>query len=117
MSGPTIVSLVFRSIAAGGQQKEQRMNTQLISRMNDLPQTGENAVSAARMCYLEWVFALPNGQNPKEAARDMLEVIADQSRVSDCTAQFSELMRQTLVTVVGAGQRRGGRSRMQILMN
>jgi len=83
--------------------------TQILDGLEAMPETGAEADSAARLGFLEWVFASPGAATP-QAARDALATDAAQEASSPAARAFVGFLQAACVPVRGArGRTRRGR--------
>ena len=83
--------------------------TQILDGLEAMPATGAEADSAARLGFLEWVFAMPDAATP-QAAEAALQTEAAQEASSPAARAFVGFLRAACVPVRGArGRGRRGR--------
>ncbi len=81
-----------------------------------LAREGDAAEQAARLGFLEWVFALPPDASPQQAASRALDGLDPPEAPSAAAAAFLEFLEQaTRPSVVGATRRGGARGRRRAL--
>ena len=86
--------------------------TQILNGLETVPATGAEADSAARLGFLEWVFASPAAATP-QAARDALKTEAAQEASSPAARAFVGFLQAACVPM--RGSRSGGRRRGRVL--
>jgi len=75
--------------------------TQILDGLEAMRETGDEADSAARLGFLEWVFAMPGTATP-QAARDALSTAAAQEARSPAARAFVGFLQAACVPVRGA---------------
>jgi len=93
-----------------GEEKKTMSVTQILDGLEAMPATGDEADSAARAGFLEWVFATPGATTP-QAAREALETHAAQAASSPAARAFVGFLQAACVPVSGA-RGRAGRGRV-----
>jgi len=83
--------------------------TRIIDGLETLDLKGEDAAAAARLGFLEWVFAMPGAATPQDAM-DALDSPEAQNPGSAAAQAFVDFLREATCPVVRP-RARGGRAR------
>jgi hypothetical protein len=84
--------------------------TQILNGLETVPATGAEADNAARLGFMEWVFASPRAATP-QAARDALQTEAAQEASSPAARAFVGFLQAACVPMrAGRGRARRGRT-------
>ncbi|WP_371226455.1 hypothetical protein [Roseovarius sp. 2305UL8-3] len=83
--------------------------TRIIDGLEALDLKGEDAAAAARLGFLEWVFAMPGAATPQDAV-DALKVPEAQNPGSAAAQAFVDFLHQA-TSPVTRPRSRGGRAR------
>ncbi len=75
------------------------MATRILAGLERLDVSGEEASAAARLAFLEWVFAQP-GETTAHDARAALKALANETPTSDAGRAFLRYLRQASVPVL-----------------